>query len=201
VLTLDSALEFDPSRDEDFFIRPLPAHPAVCLIEPKETSAQPLFIRTPDFAAACNGCSVRSIPQQTAELRDFAKSIRYRTRVRVRTNLRLSTRTPGNFFQTVTRRCCASTGGRAESQSAQRPIRAATPTRKIPSHRMAHLPAAFITDHSFPQAAESFCRTRARSFQGAPLQIKIRRDPTFLAALSEMKMCSRRASPDAQKRI
>jgi len=32
VLELDCALEFDPSRDEEFFLS-LPSRPAVCLIE------------------------------------------------------------------------------------------------------------------------------------------------------------------------
>ena len=48
MLELDCVLEFDPSRNEEFFLA-LPPRPAVCLIEPKEASAEPFFIRRPEW--------------------------------------------------------------------------------------------------------------------------------------------------------
>ncbi len=46
MLELDSALAFDAARTEEDFFPALPAHPAVCLIEPRDQKAEPFLIRT-----------------------------------------------------------------------------------------------------------------------------------------------------------
>jgi len=130
------------------------------------------------YAAACNGCSSPRFSSKRLNLRDFATSIRYRiTGVRVEQTFAYY-QNPGNFFPDRYRRCCASDRRPADKSICATPIRAASNPEN--SHRIEWrtIPAAFITDIPFPQAA-ALCRTRARSFQGAPLQIKLRRDPTF----------------------
>jgi excinuclease ABC subunit C len=78
VLTLDSGLDFDPLHDEEFFAA-LPPQPAVCLIEAKVASAQPLFIRTQDLRRRLQRLLGPPDPDsKRLNLRDFARSIRYR---------------------------------------------------------------------------------------------------------------------------
>jgi len=48
VLELDCGLPFDLTHSDDFFSA-LPARPAVCLIELRDESAEPLLIRTQDL--------------------------------------------------------------------------------------------------------------------------------------------------------
>ena len=76
--TLAFGLDFDPARDEEFFAA-LPPRPAVCLIESKESSAEPLFIRTQDLRRRLQRLLGPPDPSsKRLNLRDFAKSIRYR---------------------------------------------------------------------------------------------------------------------------
>jgi len=78
VLELDCVLEFDPSRNEEFFLA-LPPRPAVCLIEPKEASAEPFFIRTQDLRRRLQ--RLLGFPDPASKrlnLRDFSKGIRFR---------------------------------------------------------------------------------------------------------------------------
>jgi excinuclease UvrABC nuclease subunit len=191
VLTLDSALEFDPSRDEDFFTA-LPAHPAVCLIEPKETSAQPLFIRTQDLRRRLQRLlGPLDSSSKRLNLRDFAKSIRYRI-------------TASAFEQTF-----------AYYQNArelfpdryQEMLRIRQPAvlkvnlrnaypRCYATRRISIAPNGELSGGiyygPFPsrKAADAFAERALDLFKVRHCQIKIRRDPTFPGCIySEMKMC------------
>ena len=78
MLTLDSALGFDPASDEDLFAQ-LPDSPAVCLIEAHQTSSQPVFIRTQALRRRLHRLLGPPDPaSKRLNLRDFAKGIRYR---------------------------------------------------------------------------------------------------------------------------
>jgi excinuclease UvrABC nuclease subunit len=191
VLTLDSALEFDPLRAEDFFTA-LPAHPAVCLIEPKETSAQPLFIRTQDLRRRLQRLfGPLDSSSKRLNLRDLAKSIRYRI-------------TASAFEQTFAyyQNARELFPDRYQEMLRIRPpavlkvnLRNAYPrcyaTRKI-SIASNGAPSGGVYYGPFPsrKAADAFAERALDLFKVRRCQIKIRRDPTFPGCIySEMKMC------------
>jgi excinuclease UvrABC nuclease subunit len=191
VLTLDSALEFDPSHDEAFFTA-LPADPAVCLIEPKETSAQPLFIRTQDLRRRLQRLlGPLDSTSKRLNLRDFTKSVRYRV-------------TASAFEQTFTyyRNARELFPERYQEMLRIRPpavlkvnLRNAYPrcytTRKISIVPNGE-PSGGVYYGPFPsrKAADAFAERALDLFKVRRCQIKIRRDPTFPGCIySEMKMC------------
>jgi excinuclease ABC subunit C len=191
VLTLDSALEFDPSRDEDF-LTVLPAHPAVCLIEPKEASAQPLFIRTQDLRRRLQRLlGPFDSSSKRLNLRHFAKNIRYRI-------------TASAFEQTFAyyQNARELFPDRYQEMLRIRPpavlkvnLRNAYPrcyaTRRISIAPNGELSGG-IYYGPFPsrKAADAFAERVLDLFKVRRCQIKIRRDPTFPGCIySEMKMC------------
>jgi len=191
VLPLDCALDFTPSSDTEFFSS-LPRHPAVCLIEPHVSSAQPLFIRTQDLRRRLQ--RLFGAPDPTSKrlnLRDFAKRIRYRV-------------TASPFEQTVAYYQNAKKlfPARYLDMLKMRPpavlkvnLRNAYPrcyaTRKISIGANGE-PSGGIYYGPFPsrKAANAFAERVLDLFKVRRCQIKIRRDPKFAGCIySEMKMC------------
>jgi excinuclease UvrABC nuclease subunit len=191
VLTLDSGLEFDPARDEEFFSA-LPPLPAVCLIEPQQSSAQPLFIRTQDLRRRLQRLlGPLDSTSQRLNLRNFTKSIRYRV-------------TASAFEQTFAyyRNAKELFPERYQDMLRLRPpamlkvnLRNAYPrcyaTRKI-SIAPNGEPSGGVYYGPFPsrKAADAFAERALDLFKVRRCQIKIRRDPEFPGCIySEMKMC------------
>ena len=191
MLTLDSALEFDPARDAEFFSA-LPALPAICLIEPRQSSAQPLFIRTQDLRRRLQRLlGPLDSSSKRLNLRDFARSIRYRV-------------TATAFEQTFAYYQNAKElfPGRYQDMLRIRPpavlkvnLRNAYPrcytTRKV-SIGSDGEPSGGIYYGPFPsrKAADAFAERALDLFKVRRCQIKIRRDPEFPGCIySEMKMC------------
>jgi excinuclease ABC subunit C len=191
VSTLDSGLEFDPARDDDFFAA-LPAKPAVCLIELKKSSAQPLFIRTQDLRRRMQRLLGRRDPtSKRLHLRDLAKSIRYRL-------------TASAFEQTLAYYHTAKElfPARYRDMLRMRPpavlkvnLRGAYPrcyaTRKISVDSTGE-PSGGVYFGPFPsrKSADAFAERVLDLFKVRRCQIKIRRDPAFPGCIySEMKMC------------
>jgi excinuclease UvrABC nuclease subunit len=191
VLTLDSGLEFDPARDEEFFSA-LPPLPAVCLIEPRQSSAQPLFIRTQDLRRRLQRLlGPLDSTSKRLHLRDFTKSIRYRV-------------TASAFEQTFAYYQNAKElfPERYQDMLRIRPpavlkvnLRNAYPrcyaTRKI-SLAPNGEPSGGVYYGPFPsrKAADAFAERALDLFKVRRCQIKIRRDPEFPGCIySEMKMC------------
>jgi excinuclease ABC subunit C len=191
VLTLDSGLEFDPARDEEFFSA-LPPLPAVCLIEPRQSSAQPLFIRTQDLRRRLQRLlGPLDSTSKRLNLRDFTKSIRYRV-------------TASAFQQTLAYYQNAKElfPERYQDMLRIRPpavlkvnLRNAYPrcyaTRKI-SLAPNGEPSGGVYYGPFPscKAADAFAERALDLFKVRRCQIKIRRDPEFPGCIySEMKMC------------
>ena len=191
MLTLDSALGFDPASDEDLFAQ-LPDSPAVCLIEPHQSSAQPLFIRTQDLRRRLRRLLGPPDPaSKRLNLRDFAKGIRYRL-------------TGSAFEQTLVYYHNARQlfPRRYQDMLKMRPpavlkinLRNAYPrcyvTRKISIDTNGE-PLGGIYYGPFPsrKMAELFAERVLDLFKVRRCQIKIRRDPEFPGCIySEMKMC------------
>jgi excinuclease ABC subunit C len=191
VLELDCGLDFDPSRDQEFFLA-LPPRPAVCLIEPNQSSAEPFFIRTQDLRRRLERLlGPADASSKRLNLRDFAKGLRYRL-------------TPTAFEQNLVyyQQARQLFPKRYKQMLRLRPpavlkisLRNAYPrcyaTRRIPvdangepSHGFYYGPFASR------KSAEAFAEGVLDLFKVRRCQIKIRRDPKFPGCIySEMKMC------------
>jgi excinuclease ABC subunit C len=191
VLTLDFGIDFDPARDEDFF-GALPPHPAVCLIEAKESSAEPLFIRTQDLRRRLQRLLGRpDAASKRLNLREFARGVRYRL-------------TASTFEQTLAyyQQAKELFPTRYRDMLRMRPpavlkvnLRNAYPrcyaTRRISIDSNGE-PAGGVYYGPFPsrKAADAFAERVLDLFKVRRCQIKIRRDPSFPGCIySEMKMC------------
>jgi excinuclease ABC subunit C len=191
VLDLDCGLEFDPSRDEEFFLA-LPPRPAVCLIEPKDPSAEPFFIRTQDLQRRLRRLLGPADPSsKRLNLRDFAKGLRYRL-------------TPSAFEQNLVyyQQARQLLAKRYKRMLRLRPpavlkisLRNAYPrcyaTRRIPVDANGEPSGGFYYGpFASRKSAEAFAEGVLDLFKVRRCQIKIRRDPTFPGCIySEMKMC------------
>ena len=191
MLELDCLLEFDSSRDEEFFSS-LPPHPAVCLIEAKDPSALPFFIRSQDLRRRLQRLLGRSEPaSKRLNLRDFAKNVRYRL-------------TASRFEQSFVyyQQAKQLFPRRYKNLLRLRPpallkinLRNAYPrcyaTRRI-SLDATGQPAGGIYYGPFAsrKTADAFAEGVLDLFKVRRCQIKIRRDPTYPGCIySEMKMC------------
>ena len=191
MLDLDCGLEFDPSRDEEFFLA-LPPRPAVCLIEPKDPSAEPFFIRTQDLQRRLRRLLGPADPSsKRLNLRDFAKGLRYRL-------------TPSAFEQNLVyyQQARQLFPKRHKRMLRLRPpavlkisLRNAYPrcyaTRQIPVDANGEPSGGFYYGpFASRKSAEAFAEGVLDLFKVRRCQIKIRRDPTFPGCIySEMKMC------------
>jgi excinuclease ABC subunit C len=191
VLELDCALEFDPSRDEEFFLS-LPSRPAVCLIEAKDNAAAPFFIRTQDLRRRLQRLLGPPDPaSKRLNLREFAKGIRYRP-----------TASPFEQNFVYYQQAHQLFPKRYKQMLRLRPpavlkinLRNAYPrcyaTRRIPVDASGQ-PSGGIYYGPFAsrKSAEAFAEGVLDLFKVRRCQIKIRRDPTFPGCIySEMKMC------------
>jgi len=191
VLELDCGQEFDPARDEDFFAA-LPPRPGVCLIELRESSAQPLLIRTQDLRRRLRRLLGPADPNsKRLNLREHARSVRYRL-------------TGSSYEQTLTYYLQARQRfpERYAKMMRLRPpavlkvsLRNAYPrcfvTRRIPVDASGTpIHGAYYGPFASRKFAQDFANGALDFFKVRRCQIKIRRDPTFPGCLySEMKMC------------
>ena len=192
MLELDCELEFDAARAETEFIPALPPFPAVCLIEPRDESAQPFFIRTQNLQRRLQ--RLLGPPDPTSKrlnLGNFARGIRYRL-------------TASPFEQTLAYYQHAKQlfPKRYRNLMRLRPaavlkvnLRNAYPrcyvTRRVPVDEAgAPTGGAYYGPFASRRTAQAFAERVLDLFKVRRCQIKIRRDPTFPGCLySEMKMC------------
>jgi excinuclease UvrABC nuclease subunit len=191
VLDFDCGLEFDPSREEEFFAA-LPPLKAVCLIEPREAFAAPFLIRTANLRRRLQRLLGPPDPSsKRLNLRPFVRGVRYRL-------------SASPFDQSLTYYVQA----RALFPHRYRKLlRLRAPTvlkislraeypRCYPTRRVAvdaaGVPTGGVYFGPFPsrKSAESFSEGMMDFFKVRRCQIKIRRDPEFPGCIySEMKMC------------
>jgi excinuclease ABC subunit C len=191
VLEFNAGLEFLPEGHEEFFSF-LPAKPAVCLIEPREASAEPYLIRTADLRRRLQRLLGPADPtSKRLNLREFAHVIRYR-------------QTGSAFEQSLTFYYQAKKifPKRYRDLMRLRPapilkinLRNAYPrcfvTRRIIVNEQGE-PAFGAYYGPFPsrRAADAFAEKMLDFFKVRRCQIKIRRDPSYPGCIySEMKMC------------
>jgi excinuclease ABC subunit C len=191
VLELDCGLEFDAARDEDFFSA-LAARPGICLLEPREPTAEPFLIRTQDLRRRLERLLGPADPtSKRLNLRDFSGGVRYRL-------------TGSAFEQNL---AYYQNAKHLLPQRYARLLRLRPPAVLKVSLRNAY-PRCFVTrriavdETGLPTSGAYYgpfvSRRSAEAFAGRALdffkvrrcQIKIRRDPSFPGCMySEMKMC------------
>src|SRR4029077_8062110 len=191
VLELDCGLPFDLARADDFFSA-LPPRPAVCLIELREETAEPLLIRTQDLRRRLR--RLLGLPDPASKrlnLREVARGVRYRLN--------------GSRFEQIFTYYLHSKQlfpKRYQTMLRLRPpavlkvsLRNAYPrcyvTRRIAADDPgAPTAAAYYGPFASRRSAEAFAGSALDFFKVRRCQIKIRRDPSFPGCMySEMKMC------------
>jgi excinuclease ABC subunit C len=192
VLELDCGLKFEAARAEEDFFPALPSKPAVCLIEPREESAEPFLIRTQNLQRRLHRLVGPVDPaSKRLNLSNFARGIRYRL-------------TGSPFEQTLTyyQHTKQLFPKRYRDMMRLRPaavlkvnLRNAYPrcyvTRRIPvDENGAPTGGAYYGPFPSRRFAQAFAERVLDLFKVRRCQIKIRRDPTFPGCIySEMKMC------------
>ncbi len=191
MLELDQDLAFDPASEEEFFSL-LAAGPAVCLIQPRDTKAEPYLIRTADLRRRLQRLlGPPAAADKRLNLRDFAAGIRYRA-------------TGSSFEQAVVYYVHARRifPGRYREMMRLKPpavlkvnLRNAYPrcyvTRRIPVGAGGEpVGGVYYGPFASRRTAAEFAENALDFFKVRRCQIKIRRDPAFPGCLySEMKMC------------
>jgi excinuclease UvrABC nuclease subunit len=191
VLELDCGLPFDVAHSDDFFSA-LPPRPAVCLVQLRDGTAEPLLIRTQDLRRRLQRLLGPPDPaSKRLNLREVASCIRYRL-------------TGSRFEQIFTYYLHAKQlfPKRYQDMLRLRPpavlkvsLRNAYPrcyvTRRIAvDDSGAPLAGAYYGPFASRRSAEAFAGSALDFFKVRRCQIKIRRDPSFPGCMySEMKMC------------
>ena len=191
MLELDCGLSFDVTQSDGFFSA-LPARAAVCLIELKGQSAEPLLIRTQDLRRRLQ--RLLGPPDPTSKrlnLRDVVRGVGYRL-------------TGSRFEQILAYYQHAKQlfPKRYQNMLRLRPpavlkvsLRNAYPrcyaTRRIAVDESgAPTAGAYYGPFASRRSAEAFAGSALDFFKVRRCQIKIRRDPSFPGCMySEMKMC------------
>lgn len=191
VLELDLGFDLDPTQSDDFFSS-VPPRPAVCLIEPRESSAEPFLIRTQDLRRRLQRLLGPADPAtKRLNLSGFARGVRYRlTGSKFEQALayyfHARVRFPKRYKKLMRLRTPALLKVSLRNEYPRCYI-----TRHIPVDDSG-VPAAGAYYGPFPsrKLAEAFAEKALDFFKVRRCQIKIRRDPTFPGCIySEMKMC------------
>jgi excinuclease ABC subunit C len=185
MLPLDSALEFDPARDKDYF-NLLPSRPGVLLFEMTEPGVEPYLARTADIRRAAE--RLLREPEQLSKrlnLRPVAARIRYRV-------------TGSKFEQTLT----LYEQAKLHFPRRYRDLMRLRPPALLKVNLRNEYPRCYVTrrisaDEGFyfgpfssRRAADAFAEGFLDLFKIRRCQIKIRRDPSYPGCIySEMKMC------------
>jgi excinuclease ABC subunit C len=185
MLELDSGLEFDAARDEEFFAA-LPAHPGVVLLEMTDASAQPYLARTADIRRAAE--RLLRVPEGASKrlnLRAVVARIRYRV-------------TGSKFEQTF----ALYQNAREKLPQRYRDLLRLRRPALLKVNLRNDYPRCYVTrglraDDAFyfgpfasRRVADGFAEGFLDLFKTRRCQIKIRRDPNYPGCIySEMKMC------------
>jgi excinuclease ABC subunit C len=185
MLALDSGLEFDAARDEEFFAA-LPARPGVLLLEMADAAARPYLARTADICRAAE--RLLRAPEAASKrlnLRTVAARIRYRA-------------TGSKLEQTLT----LYQNAREKLPQRYRDLLRLRRPALLKVNLRNDYPRCYVTrglraDDAFyfgpfasRRAADGFAEGFLDLFKIRRCQIKIQRDPNYPGCIySEMKMC------------
>ena len=191
MLELDCGLEFDSARLEDFFAG-LPPRPAVCLIEPREQTAEPFLIRTQDLRRRLQRLlGLMDARSKRLNLQSFARGVRYRLTGSALEQTFTYYQNAKHFLPHRYAKVLRLRPPAVLKVSLRNAYPRCFVTRRIPVDD-AGAPTAGAYYGPFPsrKSAEAFAERALDFFKVRRCQIKIRRDPTFPGCIySEMKMC------------
>jgi excinuclease ABC subunit C len=185
VLSLDAGIEFDASRDAEFFSA-IPARAGILLIEMREAHARPHLVRTADLRRAAERLlGAAEAGSKRLNLREVAGRARYRM-------------TGSKFEQTL----ALYEQARVNFPDRYRDALRLRPPALLKVNLRNEYPRCYVTrrlsgDGGFyfgpfasRHAADAFAEGFLDLFKIRRCQIKIRRDPDFPGCIySEMKMC------------
>jgi excinuclease UvrABC nuclease subunit len=185
MLELDSGLEFDAARDEEFFAA-LPARPGVLMLEMTDAAARPYLARTADIRRAAE--RLLRAPEGASKrlnLRSVVARVRYRV-------------TGSKFEQTFT----LYQNAREKVPDRYRDVLRLRRPVLLKVNLRNEYPRCYVTrglrgDDGFyfgpfasRRSADAFGEGFLDLFKIRRCQIKIRRDPNYAGCIySEMKMC------------
>jgi excinuclease UvrABC nuclease subunit len=191
VLQLDRLLSFDPAHDEEFFAA-LPRQAAVCLIESRDAAGEPFFIRTQDLRRRLERLFGPVDPNsKRLNLRDFAKSVRYRLTASPFEQSLVYYQQAQRLFPKRYKNMLRLRPPNVLKISLRNVYPRCYPTRRI-AVDSAGEPSGGVYYGPFAsrKTAEAFAERVLDLFKVRRCQIKIRRDPSFPGCIySEMKMC------------
>ena len=191
MLELHSGLEFRPDRDSEFFSL-LPAKPAVCLIQPREATAEPFLIRTADLRRRLQRLLGPPDPaSKRLNLRDFARMVRYRETASAFEQTFASYQNAKQIFPKRYRELMRLRPAAVLKVNLHNAYPRCFVTRSIVVNEQGE-PSLGAYYGPFPsrRSAEAFAEKMLDFFKVRRCQIKIRRDPSFPGCIySEMKMC------------
>jgi excinuclease UvrABC nuclease subunit len=191
VLELDCGLSFDLAHSDDFF-SVLPPRPAVCLIELREDTAEPLLIRTQDLRRRLQRLlGPPDTQSKRLNLREVARGIRYRLTGSRFEQIFTYYQHAKQIFPTRYHKLMRLRPPAVLKVSLRNAYPRCYATRRIPVDS-AGMPTAgaYYGPFASRRSAEAFAGSALDFFKVRRCQIKIRRDPSFPGCIySEMKMC------------
>jgi excinuclease UvrABC nuclease subunit len=191
VLALDCVLSFDPAGEEEFFAA-LPARPAVCLIDPKERSAESFFIRTQDLRRRMQRLLGSPEPgSKRLNLRDFADRIRYHLTASPFEQSFVYYHLARELFPKRYAKMLRIRPPAVLKVNLRNAYPRCYPTRTIQVDGSGEpCGGVYYGPFASRKAADAFAERVLDLFKVRRCQIKIRRDPSYPGCIySEMKMC------------
>ena len=191
MLELDCGLPFDLTRSDDFFSA-LPPQPAVCLIELRDETAEPLLIRTQDLRRRLQ--RLLGPPDPTSKrlnLREVASGVRYRLTGSRFEQIFIYYQHAKQLFPSRYHKLMRLRPPAVLKVSLRNAYPRCYATRRIPVDSTgAPTAGAYYGPFASRRSAEAFAGSALDFFKVRRCQIKIRRDPRFPGCIySEMKMC------------
>jgi excinuclease ABC subunit C len=191
VLELDSWREFGAGEDAEFFSL-LPNYAAVCLIEPREITAEPYLIRTGDLQRRMQRLlGPADAASKRLNLREFARGIRYReTGSGFEQNLLYYQQARKIFPQKYQKLTRFRPPAVLKVNLLHAYPRCFATRRIVVDEQGWPSGGAYYGPFASRRAADAFAERVLEFFKVRRCQIKIRRDPEFPGCIySEMKMC------------
>jgi excinuclease ABC subunit C len=191
VLELDCGWQFDPERDAECFSL-LPERPAVCLILPRDPSAQPYLIRTADLRHRLQRLLGPTDPtSKRLNLRELADTVRYRETGSAFEQALTYYQNARRFFPKRYGQLVRLRPAAVLKINLRNPYPRCFVTRRMTVHDQgAPAAGAYYGPFRSRKSAEAFAESVLDFFKVRRCQLKIQRDPGYPGCMySEMKMC------------
>lgn len=192
MLELDCGLDFDPTRDEEFF-RALPPRPAVFVVELRADGAEPMLGRTADLRRRLNRLLRPPDPaSKRLNLRELAHRVRYRVTGSALEQSLAIYQQAKQMFPRRYRELLRLRPPAVLKVNLKNAYPRCYVTRRVRTDEAAGAPTggAYFGPFATRRAADAFAEKFLDFFKTRRCQIKIRRDPAFPGCIySEMRMC------------